>query len=237
MKTNKPASIAPSVPPGLEGVVRAGVRAGREVPGAVALGGTICAMYANHRLSFDIDFVVSDLRERYEQVREHMLEVPGWSEADAKPPVLLLGSLDGVDVGFRQLRRNTPIETTTMATASGPLTIPTLEELIRTKAFLLYQRHYTRDFVDFAALSLLVPDPVVVESLAGLDQKFAWEKQPSVALGVLKALMRAEPADLGTHGFETFRWIAPRQNSWPEVQARCREIGRQLSIQIGKGTP
>lgn len=225
--------MEPTIPAALEAVVRAGAKANREVPGAVALGGTVCAMYANHRLSIDIDFVVADLRQRFEQVREHMLEVHGWSEANATPPVLLLGSLDGVDVGFRQLRRSTPLETVTVATAAGPLTVPTLEELLRTKADLLYQRNYTRDFVDFTALSVLLPDGAVVESLADLDAKFAWEKQPSVLLGVLKALMRAEPSDIGTHGYDTFRWLAPRLKDWPEVRDRCREIGRLLTVRVG----
>lgn len=229
--------VGPAVPVALAHIVRAGVRANREVPGAVALGGTVCAMYANHRLSIDIDFVVSDLRDRFEKVREHMLGVPGWAEANANPPVLLLGSIDGVDVGFRQLRRTMPLDTLTLQTPDGPLTIPTLHELIRTKAFLLYQRTYTRDHVDFAMLSLLLPDDEVVTTLADLDKKFAWDKQPSVLLGTLKALIRAAPVDLETHGFETFRWLSPGLTSWNAVHDRCQAIGRLLSVHLGAQLP
>ena len=54
---NNPEQPAPSVPPELAGVVRAGVRAAREVPGAVAVGGTVCSLYAAHRVSLDIDYL------------------------------------------------------------------------------------------------------------------------------------------------------------------------------------
>lgn len=222
----------PSVPDALRAVVRAGVRANREVPGAVALGGTVCAMYAHHRLSMDIDFVVSDLRDRFDLVREHMLDVAGWSEANVHPPVLLLGSLDGVEVGFRQLRRGTPLQTTTIETPDGPLTIPTLPELLRTKAYLLYHRNAIRDYIDFASLARLLSEAVVVEHLADLDRLFAWEKQPSILLGVLKALLRAEPTDFDARAFESFRWITRPFDSWASVQAVCRGIGGRLAITL-----
>lgn len=230
-------AVLPTIPGSLAAVVRAGVKANREVPGAVALGGTVCAMYAQHRLSLDIDFVVVDLRERFQQVREHLIEVPGWTEAGARPPVLLLGSIDGIQVGFRQLRRQTPMATVVVSTPDGPLTVPTLEEMLRTKAYLLYSRNATRDFVDFAALSRLVPDVESVEALLPLDAVFAWDKQPSVLLGVIKALMRTEPSDLDARGFDTLRWLLPQHGSWDQVQERCRAIGDLLARRAVGGAP
>ena len=224
--------VVPVVPPELRMVVRAGVRAHREVPGAVALGGTVCALYAQHRLSLDIDFGLTDLRQRFGLVRDHLLEVEGWREANVRPPVLILGSLDGVEVGFRQLRRNTPMETLELQTPDGPLTIPTLEELLRSKAFLLYSRNAARDFLDFAELSLLIPEQDVVRVLADIDARFAWEKQPSILLGIIKSLLHPEPADFDPAVFDAFRWLAPRLRTWPEIQSRCRNMGQLLSLRV-----
>ncbi|HZL35969.1 MAG TPA: hypothetical protein VFC78_11705 [Tepidisphaeraceae bacterium] len=50
-KHNNPEQPVPSVRPELADVVRAGVKAAREVPGAVAVGGTVCSLYAAHRVS------------------------------------------------------------------------------------------------------------------------------------------------------------------------------------------
>jgi hypothetical protein len=99
----------------------------------------------------------------------------------------------------------------------------------------LYTRGYTRDFVDFAALAQLVADRVVVECLVDLDARFAWPKQPSILLGVVKALLHAQPVDFETHGFATFRWLAPQLRSWEQVRDHCRAIGRQLSVRAAGG--
>src|SRR5438046_2860749 len=115
-----------TIPPELAAVVKVGVRAGREVPGSVALGGSVCALFAHHRESIDIDFVLADLNKRFQEVREHLFEVPGWKEARIRVPVLILGSLDGVEVGYRQLRRSAPLETQQVDTPEGALIIPTL---------------------------------------------------------------------------------------------------------------
>lgn len=192
------------------------------------MGGTVCSLFAQHRQSIDIDFVVTDLIARFDQVQDQLLALPGWREQKVTPPVLILGSLDDVPVGFRQLRRAAPLDTIDLATPDGVLTIPTLEEMLRVKAFLAYQRNCTRDYVDFAELSCLLPREGVVDALAVLDEKVGWEKQPAVALEVAKSLAAAQPRDLDTDGFETFRFINPRLTSWDSVQTVCREIAKAL---------
>ena len=220
------------IPPELEDVMKVGVRANREVPGSVALGGAICALFSHHRASTDIDFVLTDLNQRFQEIREHLFELPGWQEARVRVPVLILGSLDGIEVGYRQLRRAVPLETQEIQIPEGTLTIPTLDELLRTKAFLAYDRDYTRDFVDFAELSCLLNPDKVVDVLSVLDEKFRWEKQPSVIVEVAKALLHPAPHDRETHGFETLRLLEPNLQTWEEVAEKCRDIGQRLSIRI-----
>jgi len=71
--------------------------------------------------------------------------------------------------------------------------------------------------------------PHVVDSLEVIDAKFAWDKQPSVMLNVLKSLMAADPHDRDTHGYNTFKWISPRLKSWEAVQEKCRQMGTALA--------
>lgn len=222
------------IPEQLHDVVRAGVEANREVSGSIALGGTVCSLFTHHRLSSDIDFVLSDLSTRFEEIREHLLKLPGWKESRVHVPVLILGSLDGFEIGYRQLRRATPIDTQIVETPDGPLIIPTAEELLRTKAFLTYNRNYTRDFFDFAELSCLFDLSEVVKILSDLDERFRWEKQPTVLVEVIKKLLSPDPHDLehAQYGFSHLRLLNPRLKTWGEVAERCREIGEELSVKI-----
>ena len=109
--------------------------------------------------------------------------------------------------------------------------IATLEELLRIKAFLSYD-YFTRDFVDFAELSCLLGPEKVVDALSVLDEKFRWEKQPSIIIEVIQSLLAPAPHDHDTHGFETLRLLDPQLKTWTEVAEKCRDIGRWLAIRI-----
>ena len=84
------------------------------LPGAVLVGGTATALYTKHRQSFDHDHVLVDLKERFDTVLAELESVAGWQTARIKRPVLILGSLDGVETGVRQLPRAKPLETAVM---------------------------------------------------------------------------------------------------------------------------
>ncbi len=231
-RLHQPAAPKPEVPRELAEVVRAGVKAARLVPGAVAVGGTVCALYATHRLSFDIDFVVGDLRGRFDDVRDALEAESGWSLGRVKPPVLILGSLDQVPIGYRQLRRPAPLETLNLDTPDGVLPIPTLAELLRIKAYLAADRNATRDFLDLAELSLLLPRAEVVEALEALDAKWSSAARPGVALEVLKTLADCQPADDPSEVFGRLRVLKPRLTDWNQVRRVCRDISAELSARL-----
>ena len=179
--------------------------------------------------------MLGDLNRRFQEIREHLLELPGWQETRVRVPLLILGSLDGIEVGYRQLRRAAPLETQKIKIPEGTLVVPTLDELLRVKAFLTYDRDCTRDFVDFAELSCLLDPEKVVDALSVIEEKYRWEKQPSVIVEVIKALLHPDPHDLETEGFETLRLLEPKLMSWEEVAEKCRDIGRRLSIRMFGG--
>ncbi len=81
------------------------------LPGATLVGGTAVAIFAHHRRSRDADHVLPDLRDRFDDVLAQLEAVGGWRTARVKRPVLILGSLDGIETGVRQLIREQPLET------------------------------------------------------------------------------------------------------------------------------
>lgn len=118
------------------------------VPGSVLVGGTAAALHAGHRFSLDGDHVVTDLRERFDDVLADLEAAAGWQTARVRRPVLILGQLDGVLTGIRQLRRVEPLEVEEIA----GLRVPTLAEMARVKAWLLATRFTTRDYLDAVVL-------------------------------------------------------------------------------------
>ena len=73
-----------------------------------------------------------DDREKTGTADQATAKQPCWQEARFRVPVLIPGSLDGIAVGYRQLRRTVPLETQALETPEGRLIIPRLEADVRT---------------------------------------------------------------------------------------------------------
>jgi hypothetical protein len=78
----------------------------RILPDAVLVGGTAAAIHAGHRSSYDADHVLVDLNERFDEVLAQLESVAGWKTALVRRPVQILGNLDGIETGVRQLIRD-----------------------------------------------------------------------------------------------------------------------------------
>jgi hypothetical protein len=89
--------------PDWERVLAAAARLQQILPDAVLVGGTASAIYAHHRFSADADHVLADLSHRFDAVLEEVESAAGWKTARIKRPVQILGSLDGIETGIRQL--------------------------------------------------------------------------------------------------------------------------------------
>ncbi|HNQ89490.1 MAG TPA: hypothetical protein PKM73_12805 [Verrucomicrobiota bacterium] len=216
-------------------VLRAGVQAQRLVPGAVCVGGTAAALYAGHRLSHDTDHVVATLRDQFDEVRAQLESRPEWRTARVNPPVLILGSIGDVDVGFRQLKRTRQVETQVADTEAGPLLVPTWDEMVCMKAFLAYDRNATRDYLDFAALSECASEAATLESLLKLDARYAGLQTVSVALEVAKALSAAAPFDLDESELPHYRGLGARWHRWETTRDICRRFGVLLGESLVRG--
>jgi len=211
---------------GWDHVIAASVHLQRLVPDSVLVGGSAAALHAGHRLSLDDDHVVRDLVERFDEVLEALETTDGWVTARVKRPVLILGSLEGVETGIRQLIRQRPLEVEEMATPAGSIRVPTLREMGRIKAWLVLQRNSTRDYLDFAALAdRLGPD--APSTVIEMDDYYVDQRGPGgrrVATQVAKQLAEPAPYDLSEIDLRHYRSLLPRWQDWAEVLTVCRQV-------------
>jgi hypothetical protein len=110
--------------PDWELVLSAAARLQQIPPDAVLVGGTASAIYATHRFSADADHVLTDLRTRFDQVLSDLETVAGWRTARVQRPVQILGNLDAIETGIRQLIRDGPLETAVLDYRGVQLTLP-----------------------------------------------------------------------------------------------------------------
>jgi hypothetical protein len=200
------------------------------LPDAVLVGGTASALYAGHRFSFDHDHILPDLRLRFDGVLEELESVIGWKTARINRPNLILGSLDGVETGVRQLRRTAPLETTEISVAGHPVRLPTEAELIRIKAFLCLDRNAVRDYLDLAALAGHVGIDAAITALESMDGLYPQKNgDPWVVRSQLvKQLADPRPRDLEGDDLSEYKGVKPPLNRWSEVVAICGALSARL---------
>lgn len=193
------------------------------VPDAVLTGGSAAAAHAKHRISVDADHVLTNLRERYEQILTDLESVAGWQFSRGKKPVLILGNLDGVDTGIRQLIRDEPLETEKLAIGEGQfITIPTREETLRIKGVLILRRNAYRDYLDFAAMSRLLGEAGVVRAMTPFDRLYPQRPGTSSLQQLLVQLANPLPHDLDA-GTRTAmeKHLSPQWQDWQNVAEEC----------------
>ncbi len=196
--------------------------------GATLVGGTAVAIFARHRVSYDADHVLPDLRVRFDEVLAQLESVAGWRTARVRRPVMILGSLDGIETGVRQLIREQPLETQEVTVGGVRLNVPTEAELLRIKAVLVLQRNATRDYLDFAALAERLGPGRVKEALASLDQLYPQPSGESALQQVQVQLANPMPFDLEKTDLTEYRRLHPRWHDWSRVSEICATIAVDL---------
>lgn len=199
------------------------------IPDAVVVGGTAAAFHSRHRVSHDHDHVVANMRNRYESILEVIESLDGWStDLDvSRPPMTILEELDGYQAGLRNLRRARPLEVEDHQLPSGrTLRVPTAEETLRVKAFLVAQRRSVRDFVDVAAMSDYLGLDRSAESLADIDSYYDPDSQKApVRTAVERALADPQPNDTRTIArLADYKGLSSEWTDWARVQDQCVKL-------------
>lgn len=172
----------------------------------------------------DGDHVLRDLRARFDEVLR-TLEAAGWQTERIQQPVLILGQLDGVLTGIRQLRRARELETEEIE----GLRVPTLAEMARIKAWLLATRHTARDYLDTIVLFERLGEAGVVAALRPFDEIYRQPNAASPLAEVVQRLAAAAPLDLGEIDLRNYRALQPPWNSWDHLAARGRHWAKVLA--------
>lgn len=196
-------------------------------PECVLTGGTAAALHVGHRVSIDADYVLPDLKKRFAEILKKVEEEAGWITKRLEPPVLILGHFKGVRTGIRQLIRKTPLETTIVR----GLKIPTQEEILRIKAYLIVRRNTTRDFIDFVALFDHLGVRKSLDALQSLDRLYPQEGDASMAQQLAVQLAEPKPWDLSKTNLAHYKALAPPYTDWNEIKRRAHTASQKIILQ------
>ena len=147
--------------------------------------------------------------------------VAGWRTARVARPVMILGSLDGIETGVRQLTRRRPLETTSVTAHGVAVTIPTPAEILRVKGVLILRRNATRDYLDFAALADRLGTKATASALAPFDELYPQDNGESALQQLQAQLANPLPHDLEGTRLAEYKNLAPRWHDWQAVKDVC----------------
>ncbi len=225
-----------SLSPTLQEVISSAAKLQEIVPDAVLVGGSAAALYAGHRDSFDHDHVLQDLAGRYGMVIDAVEASEGWATSvrASKPPFTVLGSLDGVEAGLRQLRRSRPLETVEFELEGGhSVVVPTFAETLRIKAYLVVQRNAVRDYLDVAALTDTIGVGGAAAILREIDEHYLdrSEDDESVLSALVLKLAAITPRDPEViPDLATYKGLVGRWHDWSQVEGVCSDLSQELAV-------
>ena len=203
------------------------------VPDAVLVGGSAAALWASHRTSFDHDHVLQDLRDRFDAVLEAIEATDGWVTNRVSPGKIILGELGDIESGVRQLLRSRPLEVTEVSLPSGQvLRVPTPDETLRIKGYLIVRRNQVRDYLDVAALSDKYGIAHAADVLGHIDDYYSDQRGPGpegVASQLARQLADPKPADARTIGqLGRYKDLDARWADWGNVTGVCRSLAVEM---------
>lgn len=195
-------------------------------PECVLVGGTAAALHVGHRISIDADYTLADLKKRFAEILKDVEKETGWRTKRLEPPVLILGHFHGVRTGIRQLIRAKPIETTIVR----GIRIPTIEEMLRIKAYLIVRRNATRDFIDFAALFDHMGVEKSLKALDSIDKLYPQDGEETVSQQLALQLAEPKPWDISQTDFSNYKALAPPYTDWYEIKRRLSLAAQKIVL-------
>ncbi len=203
----------------------------------VCVGGTAAALHAGHRFSTDSDHVGEQVRDQFEAVRVALMDWEGWKTHRIRHPVAIRGERHGIQVGVRQQRRRFPLD----ATLVQDVWVPTPEETLRIKAWMIADRGATRDFLDVAALGDLLGTERAAEALAPLSALYDPVGTETATMRFAQAAM-GRPVDEQEVDLHAYRGLTAPYRDLEYVLRRVREMAvpaleRELRAPAASPTP
>ena len=219
--------------PELVRVLESAARLQQVVPDAVLVGGSAAALWANHRSSHDHDHVLQDLSARFDAVLDAVKSTAGWVTNRVNPGKIILDELGDIESGVRQLIRNRPLEVTEGTLPSGhTLRVPTPDEILRIKGYLVVRRNQVRDYLDVAALADRAGIAHAADVLSHIDLYYSDQRGPGpagVATQLARQLADPRPADVRTvQQLGQYKDLDARWADWSNVTGVCRAVAVEM---------
>ena len=210
-------------------MLESAARLQRVVPDAVLVGGSAAALWADHRQSHDHDHVLGDLAQRFEMVLEAVESTDGWVTNRVTPGKIILGELGGIESSVRQLIRARPLEVVQIKLPSGQkITVPTPDETLRIKGFLVVRRNQTRDYLDVVALADRFGTEHAAGVLSDIDAYYEDQRgseKAGVATQLARQLADPRPRDArATEQLRSYKGLDERWADWGAVRSHCRSL-------------
>ena len=206
-----------------------------KVPSAILVGDTAAALHAGHRISFDHDHVLKDLATHFDDAMAALESIAGWRTRRRVRGKMILGEVSGIPAGLRSQRRSAPLETITLSTPGGKtLRVPTVEEMLRIKAFLTVERNATRDYLDVAGLAYRLGTAKsvgAIEKMKDLYAEFAGELGDILTSVVVK-LASPDPYDLTEVDLGEYKGIIPPWDDWNAVTRQCHSLATAILEEV-----
>lgn len=219
--------------PDLVRVLESAARLQEVVPDAVLVGGSAAALWANHRSSYDHDHVLKDLGARFDAVLEAIEATDGWVTNRVTPGKIILGELGEIESGVRQLIRNRPLEVAEVELPSGHrIRVPTPDETLRIKGYLIVRRNQVRDFLDVAALADRYRIAHAADVLRRIDDYYSDQRDhesEGVATQLARQLADPKPADSRTiQQLSRYKGLDTHWTDWRNVTEVCRSLAVEM---------
>jgi len=149
----------------------------------------------------------------------------GWETSRVQRPVVILGRLDGVMTGIRQLRRTRPLDIEVVS----DLRVPTLGEMARIKAWLLATRHTVRDYLDTVVLLERLGESGARRAFGEFDAIYAQDSGASPLVEVIERLAAASPSDMPELDLRTYKGLVAPWTDWGHLESRGRHWAQVLA--------
>ena len=166
----------------------------------------------------------TDPRHRFDDVLGQLESVAGWKTARVQTPVQILGSLDGIETGVRQLIRDEPLETAVVDCHGARITVPTEGEILRIKGVLILKRNATRDYLDFVALAGHMGDESVALALQSFDRIYQQGSGDSPLQQLQVQLANALPYDLEETELSEHKNLDSCWHDWRDIKTACSHL-------------
>jgi hypothetical protein len=203
-------------------------------PEAVLVGGSAAALHAGHRVSGDTDYTLPSLPERFDDLLRFLEQREDWTTARVRRPVLILDTFRNVETGLRKLRRSAPLDTIEIETPYGRIRVPTPEEMIRVKAWLVLARNQTRDYLDLLAIAEKLGTERTLAALCDFDRYYADLYRPeanrdvSPLLQLGRQLAQPSPEDRDWMALSAYKGLQSPWTEWSNVEAAAQRLSAAI---------